>query len=575
MLAERWNGTEWSIKTTPNPTGATASELKGVSCASSEACTAVGNYHNSTGAMVTLAERWNGTAWSVQTTPNPTGATSISLAGVSCVSSVCAAVGSYTNSTGTVVTLVEWWNGTEWSIPSTPNPTGAKSSTLSGVSCTAVLACTATGSYVNSSGTELTLVERFASLKWSIQESPNPTGAHGSGLEGVSCGATEACVAVGGYTSGPVGANVHKTLAEGWNGTAWAIQETPRPKIEATGSFGGVSCTSATACTAVGRYRNSSNLYVTLAERWNGTAWLIQSTPNPSEAPGSVLNGVSCSSSEACIAVGSYGLGSGGTYKSLAERWDGKEWSIVATVNPPEDLDLSLAGVSCTSAEACTAVGYFVVGSSFKPLAERWNGTVWAIQETPSPTEGTSISLSGVSCTAAEACVAVGKYVNSAGHVVTLAERRSGTEWAVQTTPNPTGSTSSSLSGVSCTSTTACTAVGSANIEGKEFPALVERWNGTAWAIQETPSPKEGKESSLSGVSCTSAEACSAVGSHSGLSLVEQWNGKAWAIEEAPNPTGATNIGLSGVSCTSSGFCVAAGHYVNSAGSETVLVEEG
>jgi hypothetical protein len=46
----------------------------------------------------------------------------------------------------------------------------------------------------------------------------------------------------------------------------------------------GVSCTSSTACIAVGYYKNSSEVVVPLAERWNGTEWKVQSTPNPAGA---------------------------------------------------------------------------------------------------------------------------------------------------------------------------------------------------------------------------------------------------------------------------------------------------
>jgi len=95
-LAERWNGTSWAVQPTPNLTGATQSELSGVSCASTRACSAVGYYYNSSGDLVTLAERWNGTSWAVQPTPNPTGAMQSELWGVSCPSaSACSAVGYY------------------------------------------------------------------------------------------------------------------------------------------------------------------------------------------------------------------------------------------------------------------------------------------------------------------------------------------------------------------------------------------------------------------------------------------------------------------------------------------------
>ena len=49
----------WSIQHTPNPTGASDSTLNGGSCTSASACTAVGQSGNGT-TGVTLAERWNG-----------------------------------------------------------------------------------------------------------------------------------------------------------------------------------------------------------------------------------------------------------------------------------------------------------------------------------------------------------------------------------------------------------------------------------------------------------------------------------------------------------------------------------
>jgi len=55
----------------------------------------------------------------------------------------------------------------------------------------------------------------------------------------------------------------------------WTIQPTPHPVM--TGSFlCGVSCTSATACSTVGRYSNTAGTDLALAERWNGTEWTIQ-----------------------------------------------------------------------------------------------------------------------------------------------------------------------------------------------------------------------------------------------------------------------------------------------------------
>jgi hypothetical protein len=101
-------------------------------------------------------------SWAIQATPNPAGATSSVLSGVSCTAATaCTAVGYYGNSSGTQVTLAERWNGSSWAIQPTPNPAGATSSVLSGVTCTAATACTAVGDYYNTAGTQVTLAERF------------------------------------------------------------------------------------------------------------------------------------------------------------------------------------------------------------------------------------------------------------------------------------------------------------------------------------------------------------------------------------------------------------------------------
>ncbi len=84
-----------------------------MSCPSAAACTAVGSYANSAGTGLTLAERWDGTTWSVQTTPNPPGGRAFNnLLGVSCPSRVaCTAVGDYGDSTGTQSILAESYSG--------------------------------------------------------------------------------------------------------------------------------------------------------------------------------------------------------------------------------------------------------------------------------------------------------------------------------------------------------------------------------------------------------------------------------------------------------------------------------
>src|SRR6516165_9924069 len=147
----------------------------------------------------------------------------------------------------------------------------------------------------------------------------------------------------------------------------WSITPSPNPVIP-TGQLFGVSCPAANSCMAVGTYVKASGAGVTLAERWDGTSWRILPTPNPARATVSALNGVACSTPSACTAVGQAIIG--GVSQALAERWNGTRWSIQATPNPAQGTG-ALFGVACTSASACTAVGFSSAGT----LAERWDGT--------------------------------------------------------------------------------------------------------------------------------------------------------------------------------------------------------
>jgi hypothetical protein len=330
--------------------------------------------------------------------------------GISCSSFIaCIGVGSYKNSEGIEVTLGESWNGTEWIVKAPANPSGGKENSLSAVSCTSSTTCTAVGSYENSSDVNVALAERWNGTEWTIQSTPLPTGASSAFLYGVSCVTTIACTAVGYYEKG----GVDLTLAERWNGTEWTIQSSPNPG-SAFNELLSVSCPSATECTTAGTV--ITKYLKTLVEHWNGTEWQVQTSVNPNETSADTLNAVSCATSSACMTVGEYGW-------PLAESWNGTEWALRTVSDPVGMVSSTLSGISCNSSSACTTVGKFtgetgVVGT----LGEGWNGTEWTIQSTTSFTGTKESELRGVACPSTTACVAVGRYTNSAGAAVTLVE---------------------------------------------------------------------------------------------------------------------------------------------------------
>ena len=605
-LAERWNGTTWSVQKPPLPSGASSTRLLGVSCASASACVAVGTYDNSRGIYFTLAETWNGTSWTIQPTPSPAGNNNSGLAGVSCTSaSACVAVG-YSGDYGfdSTLTLAETWHGTSWTIQPTPNPADPNHSDFTSVSCTSPSACTAVGS---SAGTAL-LAERWNGTAWSIQQTPGPAGAIAAGLLGVSCPSAGACVAVGNYRKK---SGAHVALAEAWDGSAWALKRAAIPKGASLSYLNGVSCTSAGGCTAVGNDRSAAGAYLTLAEVWHGSAWSLQATPNPA-APRAFLSGVSCPSAGSCAAVGDQ-TSRFEVQTPLAEAWDGARWSLRKTPAPATNTQTYLSGVSCPAATGCITVGQSGIDGGSGTLAEHWNGAAWSIQTTPNA--GRQSILSGIACASATACTAVGSYTSPHGgrtlaeawngaawsvqrtpnelsvedslldsvscaaagscvavgeagaeNVAPLAEIQHGTSWSLQQPPVPSGVSNSGLAGVSCASATACVAVGFYEQSFNVFEPLAEAWNGTSWTIQPVPAPPGATSTSLSGVSCASATACVAVGdyingSRDDLTLAEAWNGTSWSVQPTPNPAGATTSGLLGVSCASPGACTAAGYY--------------
>ena len=361
----------------------------------------------------------------------------------------------------------------------------------------------------NGTGTSNGADKTFTTLSspsWRITSTPNPTGQKGSRLNKVSCTTSTTCTAVGDYVSST---GTLKTLAETWNSEEWKEQTTPNPSGAPESELVGVSCTSSAACMAVGSYVNGSGVAVPLAESWNGTSWSIQEPLAPAEAKGSGLFDVSCTSSTACTAVGAY-ESSTGAFLMLAESWNGTSWSIKETPAPTGTTVSQLVGVSCTSSSACTAVGEFVSSGKWRPLAETWNGTAWSAQELVIPTEGTLPFLEGVSCTSSSACEAVGSYNSSHEGTLVLAERWNGTAWSLQSTPKPSGSGLSKLLGVSCTSSTSCTGVGYYSTELAGEVTLGEHWNGTEWSILATSNPAGA--SRLLGVSCLSSTPCAGVG---------------------------------------------------------------
>jgi hypothetical protein len=316
---------------------------------------AVGDYFDHDNGLVekTLAETFNGGAWTILPTPNSS--SDNFLFGVSCPGvGSCAAVGQH-GQVFVAQTLIEMWDGTSWSIVPTPNR-GSSDNRLLGVSCPSLNFCVAVGEsvgqYVNGNPVGVTtLVETFDGTSWTITPSPNPNGlGTNSGLNSVSCTTPTNCVAAGGSFD----ATGIRTLVESWNGTTWSIVPTPSPT--SGDLLLGVSCAEVTSCMAVG----TSGIFgptprQTLAEIWNGSSWSV--IPSPDGGPGeNRLNAVSCDQPHRCVTVGR--ANDGTVNRSLVEAWDGTSLSLVPSPNQGSG-DNELLGVSCSHGPKCVAGGWY------------------------------------------------------------------------------------------------------------------------------------------------------------------------------------------------------------------------
>lgn len=582
-LIEHWDGATWTVAPSPNASR-TKDELAGVACVSANDCWAVGDtFNNTNGAYETLILHWDGATWSIVPSPNQASMFNF-LRSVSCVSATaCWAVGDYYKynpATGGNVsqTLIEHWDGTSWKVLPSPNGGDASHNFLTGVSCVSTSECFAVGTYMGESAYQ-TLITRWDGVSWKLVSSPGRSNTDDHQWTGVSCLSTSHCYAVG-FAASPADSSQswYRTLVGRWDGRTWSLVPSPNASTTLHNELNAVACRSDSDCWAVGTYGSNASGRDTLVERWDGTSWTVVESPNTVSARSDRLLGVSCAAAADCMAVG-FDEG-GGTTHTLAERWNGTAWSIENSPDGPADppLDSPLHGVACASSSLCWAVGSQRQDGIDRTLVERWNGSAWSVFRSPDIEPGGALRdnvLNDVTCASASACWAVGRYRGDLG-AQTLIERWDGISWSVASSPNPVVATEASLAGVTCVSPTDCWAVGSSSVGGVIHQTLIERWDGTTWTVAPSPNALGATSNRLRDVTCASATNCWAVGSSStagvgGQTLVERWNGTSWTLVDAPEPAGATSSSLMGVACAAAADCWAVGTASDGTATRTLI----
>ena len=394
---------KWKAGGVPVVAGTGGTNLRSLDCPVAGRCEAVGDG----GLQHVVQASENSRQWKGSEIELPSDAAPVkpsrgplpSLDSVSCASAGnCFAVGGYTGADRTLHPLLvaehggTWGAGTEPQLPPNaattydPNQPGV-GDTLSLVSCPSAGNCTAVGIYSNKSAGESdypwVVTEKGGSWKpGSAAKLPAGASARGDltvgdspffGFTGLSCPSAGNCTAVGGYED-KQGSEEGLILREK-NGVWSRATKAPLPRHAFPNSepnafttpVASVSCAAANDCAAVGWYVvHGSHTFrgLLLGER-NGT-WKASGLVLPvgARAPGGVfLTSVACPSRGNCVAVGYY-AGQGKTH-GLVVRERGGTWeravnaALPKGAAPASKAHTFLNSVSCPTASACTAGGYY------------------------------------------------------------------------------------------------------------------------------------------------------------------------------------------------------------------------
>jgi hypothetical protein len=268
----------------------TAADFESVSCPSTTDCIAVGDSEPELASNANpppLAEQWNGTRWSMQTTsplkPRDWGQ---SFSSVSCpAATTCVAtakIGSDAAGTGADGAAEIWRaDDRQWR---NAGLTGA--GWLLGVSCASDEHCVAISAAA---------IYTWNGLRWHRQRVPGNLDTHEPSA--IACASLTRCAVTAGFWP---------ALSLVLRGRTWTVHPMPGVRGNDWTDIGGLSCPAANSCTAVGSLsaHNQYNTSTPLAEHWNGTSWHLERIAPVRHPVNTSLNSVWCPNPADCVIVG-------------------------------------------------------------------------------------------------------------------------------------------------------------------------------------------------------------------------------------------------------------------------------
>lgn len=335
----------WGVEQAPNVGGV----LNGISVRAHDDIWAVG-YSNGEVNSRTLTMHSDGSAWTVVPSPNlPNGNR---LADVVALSPTDAWAVGWTSNPASLDdrSFSMHWDGTSWTIVSTPQPGGASVDRLLAVDAAGPNDVWATGLYWDAQTHGHSVVLRWDGKAWRRVTLGAPSlGATAprrecdsrTGLAGLTVVSASDAWAVG-----------DATICH-FNGSVWREVQSPQPRPEYeefSYPLEDVSAAAPNDVWAVGARVVDTGFGVdwsALAEHWDGTHWTFNPVEQP---PGQLLRGVDAVSSNDVWAVGQ------DDYGVTIDHYDGSEWTHVPT--PDWGQGGYLGGVGSAAADDLWAAGY-------------------------------------------------------------------------------------------------------------------------------------------------------------------------------------------------------------------------
>jgi hypothetical protein len=263
-------------------------------------------------------------------------------------------------------------------------------------------------------------------------------------------------------------------------------------------------------CVAVGYGITEGNGHgLLVADKfWSGT-WTSAKLPTTDEEPYGPSPGqmVSCPAVGSCVAVGTENQQGG---PIPADVLSDSKWQAITLPTPSNATFAGMESISCPTTTWCVAVG-FMTDTAYNNaiLVDTLSDGTWTSAEVGI---GDATRMFAVSCDEVGSCVAVGRDGNAPpyGSAPVIASLTDGS-WTV--TQPAIGKNSGQLSGVSCSTAGTCVAVGTlyAGQAGNELP-LAGTFNDGVWNRLKVAAPPNADQSGLLSASCPPSSACVAVG---------------------------------------------------------------